>query len=478
MTVEKKMVYKAIVGATIWPGYGQVIYKGSLLWQNDKIVALGNQGEVELPQGTEYLNGAGLTVVPGLIDAHTHLGIQEEIYEYEGDDLNESGESAVTPEMRAIDGINPRDLAFKDALSGGVTTVMIAPGSANVIGGSICVLKTAGTNLERMVLDPEAGVKAAFGENPKRAYSELKKMPGSRMGIAALLRQALVDAQDYEKKKLKCEKEQEIHERDLGMELLTRLLRREIPLRAHAHRADDIGTAIRIGREFDLRLVLEHGTEADRMIPSLLEADIPVVLGPCFANRAKVEMERVDWRTAKDLVDAGVMIALTTDHSCTPIQYLSLCGAMAIRYGLSWRQALAAITINPARILGLENRIGSLAPGMDADFAIFDGDPFYYRAHCVGTFVNGQRVWTADSKKAKLLVWWAGDSQAGAVGDSSGENPTGGDLAGKDSTGEDPNGKDPNGGDRRREEGETDSGQAKSGEKLPWPRWLQSIRRN
>lgn len=388
------MAYKAIVGAEIHPVEGPALKCGTILWEDGKIEALGQ--EIELPRDTGIIDGRGLVVTPGLIDAHTHIGIQEEIYEYEGDDLNEAGESALTPEMRAIDGINPYDAAFKDALSGGVTTVMIAPGSANVIGGSICVLKTAGPDLDEMVIDPEAGVKAAFGENPKRVYSDLKKMPGTRMGIAALLRQALVDAQDYEMKKEKDAEEGEVFERDLGMELLVRLLNREIPLRAHAHRSDDIYTAIRIAREFDLKLVLEHGTEAAKLIPALQKEQIPVVVGPSFANRCKVEMENIGWHTVKQLTDAGILVSLITDHSCTPIQYLSLCAAMTVRYGLTWEQALETITINPARILGLEERLGSLAPGKDADFAVFDGDPFHYRSHCVMTFVNGKLVWQRD----------------------------------------------------------------------------------
>ena len=390
------MAYYAIVGAELHPVDGPAISRGTLLWENGKITAVGES--VELPRETEVIEGEGLVVTPGLIDAHTHLGIQEEIYEYEGDDLNEVGESAVTPEMRAIDGINPYDIAFRDALSGGVTTVMIAPGSANVIGGSVCILKTAGSDLEEMVLDPEAGVKAAFGENPKRVYGELKKLPGTRMGIAALLRQALVDAQDYEMKKEKEAEEGEIFERDLGMELLVRLLNREIPLRAHAHRADDLYTAIRIAREFNLRLVIEHGTEAGRLIPILKKEKIPVVVGPSFANRAKVEMEQIGWHTVKELNDAGVLISLITDHSCTPIQYLSLCAAMTVRYGLTWEEALGTITLNPARILGQEERLGSLTPGKDADFAVFDGDPFHYRSHCVMTFVNGRLAWQRERK--------------------------------------------------------------------------------
>jgi len=213
------------------------------------------------------------------------------------------------------------------------------------------------------------------------------------MGIAALLRQALTDAQDYEMKKKKDEEDREVFERDLGMELLVRLLNREIPLRAHAHRADDLLTAIRIAKEFNIDLILEHGTEAGKLIPLLLKEQIPVVVGPSFANRAKVEMKDIGWKTAVDLVEAGVTVALITDHSCTPIQYLSLCAAMTVRYGLPWEKALETITINPARIMKLDHRLGSLEPGKDADFAIFDGDPFHYRTRTRQTYVNGKLAW-------------------------------------------------------------------------------------
>ncbi|HCP15426.1 MAG TPA: amidohydrolase, partial [Peptococcaceae bacterium] len=261
------------------------------------------------------------------------------------------------------------------------------------IGGSISILKTAGPDLDQMVIDSEAGVKAAFGENPKRVYAELKKLPSTRMGIAALLRQALIDAQDYEMKKRKDETDGEILERDLGMELLVRLLNREIPLRAHAHRADDLLTALRIAKEFNLDIVLEHGTEAGKLIPLLIKEKVPVVVGPSFANRAKVEMKEIGWKTAVDLAEAGVMVALITDHSCTPIQYLSLCAAMTVRYGLPWDKALETITINPAKIMKLDRRLGSLEPGKDADFAVFDGDPFHYLTRTRRTYVNGMLAW-------------------------------------------------------------------------------------
>lgn len=381
----------AITNAKIYPVTSEPIEKGTLLWQDDKIMGVGPL--VDLPENTAVIDGTGWVITPGFVDAHTHLGIQEEIYQSEGDDLNEIAESALTPEMRAIDGINPYDLAFQDALSGGVTTVMIAPGSANVIGGSISILKTAGPDLDQMVIDSEAGVKAAFGENPKRVYAELKKLPSTRMGIAALLRQALIDAQDYEMKKRKDETDGEILERDLGMELLVRLLNREIPLRAHAHRADDLLTALRIAKEFNLDIVLEHGTEAGKLIPLLIKEKVPVVVGPSFANRAKVEMKEIGWKTAVDLAEAGVMVALITDHSCTPIQYLSLCAAMTVRYGLPWDKALETITINPAKIMKLDRRLGSLEPGKDADFAVFDGDPFHYLTRTRRTYVNGMLAW-------------------------------------------------------------------------------------
>ena len=383
----------AIVGAEIHPVEGEALDKGTLVWQRGRILDIGEAGKTLLPAGAEIIDGTGLVVTPGLIDAHTHIGILEEIHEYEGDDVNETGDSAVTPEMRAIDGINPYDPGFMDALSGGVTAVMIAPGSANVIGGSVCIAKTAGLSLDDMLLDPEAGVKVAFGENPKRVYIEQKKLPTTRMGIASLLRQALVDAGDYEQKKKKAAEDGDVHERNLGMELLSRLLRREIPLRAHAHRADDISTAIRIAKEFNLKIIIEHGTEAAKVIPLLQKEKIPVVMGPSFTNRAKVELEHIGWHSVKPLVDAGVLVSLMTDHSETPIQYLSLCAAMTVRYGLTWDQALETITINPAKILGLDRRVGSLRVGKDADFAVFDGDPFHYRSRCVATYIEGRRVW-------------------------------------------------------------------------------------
>jgi imidazolonepropionase-like amidohydrolase len=384
------MEYQAVTGATIYPVSGPVINGGTLLWKDKKLTAVG--GDVELPAGTRVIPGGHWTVTPGFIDAHTHLGILEEIYQWEGDDVNEISDP-VTPALRALDGINPFDLGFQDALSGGVTTVMSGPGSANVVGGMCLIMKTAGTDLDSMVLRSQAGLKVAFGENPKHVYSEQKKLPYTRMGIAALLRQSLVEAQDYRIKREKDQTDGEAPERDLGMEALLEVLRRRVPLRAHAHRADDILTAIRIADEFNLDLVIEHATEGHKLIPALLKRRIPVVVGPTFSSRVKVEMKELSWKTAVELMDAGVLAALTTDHSASPIQYLSVCAALCVRYGMSEENALKAITLNPAKILKLDDRLGSLAPGKDADFVLFDGHPLDVRSRICQVFVDGAKVW-------------------------------------------------------------------------------------
>jgi imidazolonepropionase-like amidohydrolase len=388
------MDYQAVVGARIYPVSGAVIHKGTVLWKDGKLAAVG--GDVELPPDTRIIPGDRLTATPGFIDAHTHLGIMEEIYQWEGDDVNEISDP-VTPALRALDGINPFDIGFRDALSGGVTTVMTGPGSANVVGGMSLIMKTAGSDLDSMVLNPQAGIKVAFGENPKRVYAEQKKMPYTRMGIAALLRQALVEAQDYQMKRKKDLDEGEVAQRDLGMEALTEVLEGQIPLRAHAHRADDMLTAIRIAEEFNVDLVIEHATEGHRLIPILRKRQVPVVVGPTFSSRAKVEMKELSWKTAVDLMASGILTALTTDHSCTPIQYLSLCAALCVRYGMPEEDALKAITLNPAKILKLDDRLGSLDPGKDADLVLLDGHPLDVRSKVRFVFVDGVKVWSEDA---------------------------------------------------------------------------------
>ena len=380
----------ALVNGRIYTMAGKVWEKGILLLENGQITAVG--AEVNIPQEAEVLDLQGKTVLPGFIDAHTHLGILEEIYQEEGDDLNEYTEP-ITPEMRALDAVNPMDIAFRDAVCGGITTVMTGPGSANVLGGTNLVMKTAGLSFEEMVLLPQAGLKTAFGENPRRVFSEQKKVPCTRMGIAALLRQALTDAQDYQAKKEKGASNGDILERDLGQENLGLVLRKEIPLIIHAHRADDILTALRIVDEYGVEMILVHGTEAHKVISEIQKRNIPVVVGPTLSGRSKVELAETTWQTAAQLNEAGVLVAITTDHSVVPVQYLPLCAALAVRSGMKEEAALEAITINPARILKLEQRIGSLEVGKDADIVVMSGHPLDWRTSVVRVYINGKTVY-------------------------------------------------------------------------------------
>lgn len=382
----------ALVNGRIYTMAGKIWERGTLLCEKGKITAVGEIAAINLPQDAEVVDLQGKTVLPGFIDAHTHLGILEEVYQEEGDDLNEYTEP-ITPEMRALDAVNPMDIAFRDAISGGITTVMTGPGSANVLGGTNLVMKTAGSCFEEMILLSQAGLKTAFGENPKRVFSEQKKVPCTRMGIAAILRQALTDAQDYQEKKGKAITSKEIFEHDLGLENLVLVLQKKIPLNVHAHRADDILTAIRIVDEFGVGMVLVHGTEAQKVIPELKKRNIPVVVGPTLSGRSKVELAEITWQTAALLNEAGILVALTTDHSVIPVQYLPLCASLAVKNGMPEEAALAAITINPARILKLEQKIGSLEVGKDADIVVMSGHPLDWRTSVERVYINGKLVY-------------------------------------------------------------------------------------
>lgn len=343
-------------------------------------------------QTTRVIDATGKWILPGFIDAHCHVGIGEEIYQYEGDDINEATDP-LTPELRAIDGINPEDEGFRDARLGGVTAVFTCPGSANVIGGTGVVVKTAGRIVEEMILREPAGLKVAFGENPKTVYGEQKKMPMTRMGTAALLRQALVDGLHY-KEKLEQGKvdPEKLPERDLGLEQIKLVLDKKIPLRAHAHRTDDIMTAIRIAKEFDVEMVLEHCTEGHKIADILQQHGYPAVVGPSFVNRAKVELKDKTFETPGILAKAGVRVAIMTDHSVTPIQYLPLCAALAVRNGMTYEDALKAITLWPAQTLGVADRIGTLEVGKDADVVVWNGKPLSIEAECEVVLINGKIV--------------------------------------------------------------------------------------
>ncbi|MQL52604.1 amidohydrolase family protein [Desulfofundulus thermobenzoicus] len=377
----------AITGGRVVTMAGPVYDPGMVLVEGGRIVSAGPATGV--PAGAQVEDVTGMWVLPGFIDAHCHVGIFEEIYREEGDDTNEFTDP-VTPHLRAIDAINPADLGFKDALSGGVTTLATGPGSANILGGEMLAMKTWGRVVDAMVLQSPVGLKAALGENPKRSYGKEKKMPATRMASAALLRESLAKALDYGRKlDAAAGGKGERPDRDLKMESLLRVLRREIPLRVHAHRADDIMTALRIAREFNLKLVVEHCTEGHLVAGELADYGAMAVVGPVITSRVKVELKGISLQTARVLSEAGVTMAIMTDHPVVPIQYLVLSAGLTTRGGLSEEKALAAITLDAARILGLENRLGSLEPGKDADITILSGHPFDTRTRVVKTYVNG-----------------------------------------------------------------------------------------
>ena len=360
-----------------------IVEQGTILLDGTKIVAVG--ADVAIPAEAQVIDVEGRIVTPGFIDAHTHMGIDEEIHQPIGDDCNEMTEPN-TAELRAMDAINYRDLAFQDAVQAGITTVMITPGSANVFGGLITVMKTAGKTYKEMLINGEAGLKMAFGENPKRVHGEKDKTPSTRMATMAIARQGFYEAQEYIKKS------DEDKEFSLQTEHIAKALNGGIPVRAHAHRADDIMTAIRLRDEFNLDLVVEHCTDGHLIADELKEANVPVTVGPSLSNRAKVEMEHVTFRTPGVLANAGVDVALITDHPCTPIQYLPICAGIAVREGMQEYDAFKALTITPAKILKIDDRTGSLKAGKDADIVVWDNHPFEIKGKPNMVFINGIKV--------------------------------------------------------------------------------------
>jgi imidazolonepropionase-like amidohydrolase len=360
-----------------------IIEQGTILLDGGKIAAVG--AEVEIPADTQVIDVQGRIVTPGFIDAHTHIGIDEEIHQPMGDDCNEMTEPN-TAELRAMDAINYRDLSFQDAVKAGITTVMITPGSANVFGGLVAVMKTAGKTYKEMLVNGEAGLKMAFGENPKRVYGEKDKSPSTRMATMAIARQGFYEAKEYLKKS------DEDREFNLQTEHIAKALEGGIPVRAHAHRADDILTAIRMRDEFNLDLVVEHCTDGHLIVEELKEAGVKVAVGPSLSNRAKVEMENVTFRTPGVLASAGVEVAIITDAPCTPIQYLPICAGMAMREGMTEEDAFKALTIVPAKILKVDDRLGSLAVGKDADVVVWNNHPMEIMGRPEMVFVNGKQI--------------------------------------------------------------------------------------
>ncbi len=369
--------------------------KGTVLFGDDgKIAAIGSESEVHIPEGAETVDASGKVVTPGFIDAHTHVGIGELAVGREGADINESSDP-ITPQVRAIDATYPGDLAFADAVAAGVTAVNVMPGSGNVIGGLSVLLKTHGLRIDDMVIKHPTGLKAAMGENPKKSHGD-KKMPATRMGIAALMRENLINASNYLAKRDAAALQNDPtkpFERDLKLEVIGMVLRKEIPMRWHAHRSDDILTALRIRDEFGFDMVLDHATEAHLLADELVKRNIPAVVGPTLTAKYKVELKQRTLITPGVLVRAGVKVALTTDHHVVAVQYLRISLILAVREGLDRDYALRLVTINPAEIMGVSDRIGSLAPGKDADLVVWSGDPLDIYQRPEQVYVNGERVY-------------------------------------------------------------------------------------
>lgn len=364
--------------------------KGDILIDGKVILEVGE--DIQVPQGAEVIDAKGMWVMPGIVDAHCHIGMWEDGIGFEGSDGNEATNPA-TPELRAIDGINPEDNSFREARENGITSVVTGPGSANVIGGQFAALKTYGRRVDDMVFREPLALKVAFGENPKRVYNGQSKAPSTRMATAAILRENLIKAQEY-KKKLEKGKEDpdKMPDRDLKMEILVKVLDKEIPLKAHAHRADDILTALRIGKEFDVDMTIDHCTEGHRVSDYLLEENAKVILGPLFSDRSKVELKNMTFKAPGILSKAGVKVAMMTDHPVIPIQYLPVCAAIAVKEGMDEMEALKSITINAAEITGIDDRVGSLEPGKDADIVVFDGHPLDVRSRALWVFIDGHAV--------------------------------------------------------------------------------------
>ena len=397
----------AIVNGKVLTITRGTLEKGVVLMDGGKIVAVGE--DVNIPAGARVVDASGKYVLPGLIDAHCHAGLFGDGIGWEHADGNEMTDP-VTPHLRALDAVHPEDIAFPDILESGVTTILTGPGSANLIGGTwICIKTVPRSSIEQMTLMQPAGMKMALGENPRRVYGSQKRAPATRMANAGELRAALVKAQtymakwdqyrsdlaEYDRKSAAGETGLKVPtppERDLKMEALVPVLRREMRVHIHAHRADDILTAVRIGEEFNLDINIEHATEGYKIADILAEKNIHCTVGPILFSRSKYELRNMTPKNPGILARAGVKVAIQTDEM-SAVRYLSINAALAVREGMPEEEALKAITINAAEIIGVQDRVGSLEPGKDADVVIFSGHPFDYRTVAEKVFVDGELVY-------------------------------------------------------------------------------------
>lgn len=393
-----------IIGGLIKTMAGEDIEDGCIHIRNGKIAEIGKRDEVKIhpapcEQVLEVKDGL---IMPGIIEAHCHMGITEEKKGTEGDDCNETV-NPITPYLRALDAVNTMDAAFDDAVRAGITSAMIGPGSSNVVGGQFAFLKTRGRRVDDLVVKAPAAMKVAFGENPKVNYSGQGKSPSTRMAIAAMLRQELSKAAAYWEKKKKASENGEAFEEDFTLECWLPVLRGEIPLKAHVHRVDDIFTAVRIAKEFHLKMTLDHCSEGHLIAEELAGEGFPAIVGPDLASRNKIEVQNMAFKTVGVLNRAGVMTAITTDHPVSLIQSLPLCAGLAVKSGLALEEGYKAITIHPAIICGVADRVGSLETGKDADIAIFTGNPMEVFTKTLYTIIDGRVVYDARQEEGEKL---------------------------------------------------------------------------
>lgn len=333
------------------------------------------------------INCDGKFILPGFIDAHTHVSLESDGIGQGDSDTNEVF-GLVTPQVRAFDAVKMQDRCFSEAASAGITTVMIAPGSANPIGGQCCIVKTVGKTIDDSIIKENAGIKLAFGENPKRVYGGQNKFPSTRMGTAAVIREWLMKAQDYLKRK----KTKEFKDREIKLEALLPIIEGKVPVRAHAHQADDIITAYRIAQEFNLDLVFDHCTEGHLIATELGKWKAKAVVGPTMTVRKKYELRNKSYETVEKMMDEGCLVAITTDHPVMPVDSLALAAALCVRHGLDEDRAIKAITENPAAILGLEKRLGKLEVGFDADIVIWPDHPLDVRTKPEEVYIDGNKI--------------------------------------------------------------------------------------
>lgn len=382
----------AITGGRVVPVSAPVIEGGTVLIRDGKIEAVG--ADVQVPSDARVIDATGKWVLPGFIEAHGHVGIDEEGLGWAGNDTNEM----TGPNMagvRALDAINIEDEGFRDALSGGITSVVVKPGSGNPIGGQTVAIKTwGGRTVDEQVISTTVSVKAALGENPKRVYGDKKQTPSTRLGVAYVIRQAFTEAQHYRAAKAAAEAKGEPFKADLTLDTLARVLDGELVWDQHTHRHDDIATAIRLSEEFGYKLVVNHGTEGNKIADVLAEKDIPVIYGPTFTSRSKVELKDRAVTNLVDMVRAGVRVAITTDHPVVPINFLVHQATLAVKDGLSPQVAIEALTVNPAQFLGLDARIGALEPGRDGDVVVWSTDPLDVHARAEHVLIDGRTVFT------------------------------------------------------------------------------------